>query len=112
MTAMKYLNLAAYKFISLTPEQLILLRDNLKKVSLANEIKGTILLSLEGINLFIAGKGEAIPPLTDYLKTVPAFADLIYKQSESDFIPFKRMRVRIKKEIICMNQPRIQPEKE
>jgi len=109
---MKYLNISAYKFTQLASETLPLLKEQLAQITLAYEIKGTILLSTEGINLFVAGKPQAITQFTHTLSTIPAFADITYKQSESEYIPFKRMLVRVKKEIIFMNHPEIQPEKE
>ena len=59
MITMKYLNLTAYKFITLDLEQLLLLKDKLEKIAITLQIKGTILLSIEGINLFVAGKEKS-----------------------------------------------------
>ncbi len=107
---MKYLNLAAYKFINLETEFLIPLQKQLKQKALQCQIKGTILLSQEGINLFLAGIPELLNSFIDFLTTIPQFADLQFKSSESDYIPFKRMLVRIRKEIITMNDPAIVPQ--
>jgi len=108
---MKYLNLSSYKFIELQPHTLAPLRDAIKQKALEYHIKGTVLLSPEGINLFIAGEKISIDLFTAYLTAIPEFSDLWFKTSESGHIPFKRMLVRIKHEIITMKQPDIQPEK-
>jgi UPF0176 protein len=108
---MKYFNLSAYKFISLAASTLPHLQQQLKQTAISHGIKGTILLSTEGINIFIAGEPQAIQQFTANLIAIAEFADLWFKRSESAAIPFKRMLVRIKKEIIFMDQPHIQPEK-
>lgn len=72
-------------------------------------IKGTILLSSEGINLFLAGTATAMQEFMTYVVNVPAFSDLHIKRSESTHIPYQRLKVRIKPEIIFMNQPSIAP---
>jgi UPF0176 protein len=109
---MKYINLSAYKFIALPLDTLSLLKEQLAQSASTHAIMGTILLSTEGINLFVAGTPASITQFTDAISSIPAFSDLVYKKSESDDLPFRRMRVRIKKEIIYMNQPDIEPEKE
>lgn len=109
---MKYINISAYKFIALPSETLVPLKAALLENTANWGIKGSILLSTEGINLFVAADPQAITRFTDYLNAIPEFSDLTYKRSESDHIPFKRMRVRIKEEIICMNRPEIEPEKQ
>src|SRR5438876_398536 len=102
---MKYHNISSYKFVSLDPDTLPSLRDTLLEQALKFDIKGSILLSTEGINLFIAAKEPSLTDFTDYLKTKPEFSNLWFKLSESDHVPFKRMFVRIKNEIISMKQP-------
>lgn len=106
---MNILNIATYKFISLAAETLPILRDQLKQKAQQCGIKGTILLSTEGINVFLAGEIAAIELWMDDIKTIPEFFDLTFKRSESAYIPFKRLLVRIKREIITMQQPAIQP---
>src|SRR5262245_12638508 len=101
---MAYLNIASYKFVELPEPFLLKLREALQRTAAARGIKGTILLSVEGINLFLAGESEAIKAFTSYLVSLPEFADLQFKFSESSNIPFKRLLVRIKKEIITMQQ--------
>ena len=109
---MTYLNVAAYKFIDLSAPYLLKLHAQLREQAAANNIRGTILLSVEGINLFLAGEFAAMGAFTTYLVSIPEFADLPFKLSESATIPFKRLLVRIKKEIITMQQDAIQPAKQ
>ncbi|WP_323072704.1 sulfurtransferase [Mycetohabitans endofungorum] len=109
---MSIVNLAAYKFISL--DAIDTWRPVLRQRCDALALRGTILLAPEGINLFIAGSREATDAFIDYLRTDPMFggkfADLPFKQSLSDKQPFRRMLVRLKREIITMKSPAIRPE--
>lgn len=73
------------------------------------DLKGTILLSPEGINLFIAGQGEVVDQLMERLRAIPGLAGLKGKISVSEKQPFNRMLVRLKKEIISFGQPDIDP---
>jgi len=102
-----FTNIAAYKFAPLTD-----IRD-LRQRLLAHcrewELKGTILLSPEGINLFVAGPAEPIERLLGELRSIPGLGDLEVKYSESDHQPFRRMLVRLKKEIIAFGVEGISP---
>jgi UPF0176 protein len=71
---------------------------------------GTILLAPEGINVFLAGSRAAIDAIVAHLRADPRFADLAPKESLSAEPPFRKMRVRLKKEIITMKHPLIRPE--
>ena len=73
------------------------------------DLRGTILLSLEGINLFLAGSRENVDQFLETLCSEPEFADLPVKESLSDHQPFSRMLVRLKKEIISMGVQAIRP---
>lgn len=101
-------NAAAYKFVQLSdlPALRLRLRDRSRELGL----RGTILLSPEGINLFVAGPPPAVEQFLTELRQVPGLADLEVKLSPSDYQPFTRMLVRLKKEIIPLGQPEIQPE--
>ena len=103
----KIVNIAAYKFADL-PE-LRSLRARLLALCKAWGLKGTILLSAEGINLFVAGGREKIQLLLAELRGVPGLADLQPKVSETDHQPFRRMLVRLKKEIIAFGVEGINP---
>lgn len=94
----KILNIAGYKFIQLT--QLPALRDQLKINCNALRLKGTILLSSEGANITLAGTVKNTNEFIERLAQNPKFADIQYKKSYSDFVPFKRLLIKIKKEII------------
>lgn len=102
------LNVAAYKFVKLgSLEQL---RVQLREQCMARELRGTILLSHEGINLFLAGPTAELEGFLDELRSLEAFGDLEVKKSYSDKVPFRRMLVRIKREIIPCGIDDIQPE--
>lgn len=108
LKAMQILNIAGYKFITLT--ELSELRVRLLEMCLALNTKGTILLSQEGINISLAGTFENISSFKAYLKEDARFADVTFRESYSEAEPFKRMKVKIKKEIITMRCPDIRPE--
>ena len=105
---MQIVNLSAYKFIRL--DDLPGLRERMLERCHALALKGTILLAPEGINLFLAGPRDAVDAFMAWLREDARFADLMPKQSLSDTVPFGRMRVRLKKEIITMRHPLIRPE--
>jgi UPF0176 protein len=102
-------NIAAYKFISFddTEEKRPQFQDLCREL----DLRGTILLSPEGINLFLAGVRESIDHFLAWLRSDTRFADIEVKESHSDTQPFKRMMVKLKQEIITMKMPLIQPEK-
>ena len=105
---MSIVNLSAYRFVSL--DDLPALRERVLARCEALALKGTILLAPEGINLFLAGSQAATGAFMEWLREDPRFAGLEAKVSLSDDVPFGRMRVRLKKEIITMRQPVIRPE--
>lgn len=107
MAARPFVNIAAYRFASL--EDLKSLRAELLVSSKEWRLKGTILLSPEGINLFVAGEGESVERLLARLRAIPGLEDLAPKYSESDEQPFRRMLVRIKREIIAFGVEGIDP---
>lgn len=100
-------NIAAYKFASLT--DLKPLRERLTEKCRSWGLRGTILLSTEGINLFIAGVRDKIDLLLAELRSIPGLDQLEPKYSESDEQPFHRMLVKIKKEIISFGIEGIDP---
>lgn len=102
-----FTNIAAYKFAPLTG--LKPLRDHLLAFCKAGSLKGTILLSTEGINLFVAGAAESIAGLMTEIHAVEGLEDLTPKYSDSADQPFTRMIVRIKKEIIAFGVEGIEP---
>ncbi len=103
----KLCNIAAYKFTALP--DIRALRSRLLALCRSWGLKGSILLSAEGINLFVAGKREQIDLLLAELRALPALADLQVKFSETEHQPFRKMLVRIKKEIIAFDVEGINP---
>src|SRR5712671_7050326 len=106
-TATPILNIAAYKFLPLA--DLRALRSQLQALCKEADLKGTILLSPEGINLFVAGEAHGIEQLLAELRSWPGLADLQPKVSETRHQPFRRMLVRLKKEIIAFGVEGIDP---
>lgn len=101
------LNISAYKFVAL-PDATAL-RSTLLERALSLQLKGTIVLAQEGINLFLAGPGKAVRGFVSQLQNDQRFADLLPKESWSADQPFKKMQVKVKNEIIRMNHPAIEP---
>jgi UPF0176 protein len=85
------------------------LRSPLKAFCQSLGLRGTILLAREGINSTIAGSRAAIDALLAHLKADPRFKDLQHKESYCDEMPFLRMKVRLKKEIVRLGVPGIDP---
>ena len=101
------LNISCYKFVPL-PDAAAL-RELLHARATAAGLKGTILLAEEGINFFLAGAAEAVRGFVDALRTDARFADLEPKESWSATVPFRKMLVKVKREIIRMNRPAVRP---
>ena len=72
-------------------------------------VRGTLLLAGEGINGTIAGSDEGIQAVLDHIRALPGCADLEVKESRADKMPFYRSKVRLKKEIVTMGQPDLDP---
>lgn len=104
---MTYTVAAFYKFVKLP--DFAEKRDSLQAFCQAQGILGTILLATEGINGTIAGTSVAIDTVISLLRSDPNLADLEYKQSFSDTPPFKRLKVRLRKEIVSLGVPGVDP---
>jgi len=102
------INIAAYKFVGLA--DLEQRKAEMMAQAQALALKGTILLTPEGINLFLAGSRAATEVFLAWLRQDNTFADLDAKYSVSEGVPFKKLLVKIKEEIIRMNHPTIRPE--
>jgi RluA family pseudouridine synthase len=102
-----FVNISAYKFTPI--DNLAERRRSLLQLCKRLGLKGTILISSEGINMFLAGSREAIDEFLEIVTQDKRFEDLPVKESFSDYQPFSRMLVRIKKEIISMGVDEIQP---
>jgi UPF0176 protein len=85
------------------------LRGPLEQVCRDQRVRGTLLLAREGINGTIAGSPEGIAIVLAHIRALPGCADLEVKYSPSAAMPFHRMKVRIKREIVTMGQPDIDP---
>ena len=102
------LNIAAYLFVSL--DDIADLRAKILDECHIRQLKGTILLTGEGINLFLAGGESELRGFLDWLRLDSRFKSLQAKESWSETQPFKKMLVKLKNEIIRMNHPAIRPE--
>jgi UPF0176 protein len=96
-------NVAAYRFVPLA--NLPALRGALHARAEALSLKGTVLLAPEGINLFLAGTRESVDGFLGWLREDVRFAGLPVKESLSETVPFGRLRVRLKREIITLRAP-------
>ena len=101
------LNISTYKFVPVADTEA--LRERCLNKAQALELKGTLLIAEEGINLFLAGTAQAVRSFVAFLQEDPRFADLQPKESWSATQPFRKMLVKVKREIIRMNHPTIQP---
>ena len=101
------LNISCYKFVPL-PDAAAL-RDVLHARAVAAGLKGTVLLAEEGINFFLAGPAGAVRGFVEQLRADARFADLNPKESWSASVPFRKMLVKVKREIIRMDHPAIRP---
>jgi len=101
------LNIAAYHFVSIDqPSDLAqVLHDRAE----AADLRGTILIAGEGINLFLAGEDAAIHGFLDALREDARFADLIVKYSHSREQPFGRLKTKVKPEIISFRRDNASP---
>ena len=102
------LNIAAYRFVSLNDAAAW--RESIRSQGQALQLKGTVLLAGEGINLVVAGAETAVREFMAWLRRDGPFADLEFKESLSAAVPFKRWNVKLKAEIIRMNHPAVQPQ--
>jgi UPF0176 protein len=104
---MPFLTAALYKFVEL-PDHAAL-QAPLLAVCEAHGIKGTLLLAAEGINGTIAGQPEDVHAVLAYLRSDARLAELEHKESWASAMPFYRMKVRLKKEIVTLGVPDVHP---
>lgn len=107
----KYIIASFYKFISLGDDY-----ETLKPPLLAAmqtyHILGTIILAAEGVNGGFAGTPEDIQHFYTYLKQEPRFADLTFKETYDDLMPFDKAKVKCRKEIVTMGVTNLDPNQE
>ena len=107
--ASPFLVAALYHFVSVPRFES--LREPLQALCEDNGVKGTLLLAHEGINGTIAGPDAGIKTVLAYLCAQPEFAALEHKESNASKMPFLRMKVKLKKEIVTMGVENIDPNK-
>lgn len=98
---------ALYKFVAIP--DFADRREPLQSLCEAIGVRGTLLLALEGVNGTIAGTRSAIDQVLAHLRAVPGCEDLDVKESHAEKMPFIRMKVRLKREIVTMGRPGIDP---
>ncbi|WNC70122.1 rhodanese-related sulfurtransferase [Thalassotalea nanhaiensis] len=98
---------ALYKFVTL--ENFEQLRKPIHSAMETNDVKGTLLIANEGINGTIAGTREGIDNVLAFLQADERLANLSHKESFTDEAPFKRCKVKLKKEIVTMGVEGIDP---
>src|SRR5690606_33865728 len=101
------LNLAAYHFVAISDPDA--LARQMRERFEAAALRGTALVTPEGINLFLAGEPELLRVVVAGLRGDARFAGLVVKWSESEHVPFKRLRVKRKREIITFRKDGLDP---
>ncbi len=104
---MSYLIATFYKFVTIS--NLEATRAQILTWCQQREIKGTIILAEEGINGTIAGSSDAIADILTALRSLPGLTDLEHKESTSEKLPFARLKIKIKPEIVTLGLPAINP---
>ncbi|WP_292995497.1 rhodanese-related sulfurtransferase [Nitrosomonas sp.] len=103
----KFVVCALYKFVSLPHYKAI--QQPLQAKLVENQVKGTLLLAEEGVNGTISGSRAGIDSVLGWMETIPEFAGIAVKESMTDEMPFKRSKVKLKKEIVTMGVDGIDP---
>lgn len=85
------------------------LRGPLLEACLSQGVRGSLLLAVEGINGTIAGSRAGIDAVLAHIRALPGCADLDWKESPAERMPFGKMKVKLKREIVTMGQPDIDP---
>jgi UPF0176 protein len=101
------LNIAAYHFVPI--EDPAALASQVRTLAEAGDLRGTVLVAGEGINIFLAGTESAIRVFLDALREDPRFADIVVKESRSQAQPFGRLKVKVKREIIAFRRDQSSP---
>jgi UPF0176 protein len=101
-----FLVAAFYRFATIADREGV--RDRLDALC-RPEVRGTLLVAHEGLNGTIAGPEAAVERVIAGIRALPGFARLEVKYAEADVMPFHRMKVRIKPEIVTMGEPDLNP---
>jgi len=104
------LNISAYLFVVLDDPEAV--RVRVASIAEAHALLGTVLVAHEGINLFVAGPAAGVRAFVESLREDPRLAGLQAKESWSDTVPFRKLLVKVKREIIRMDHPTIRPQAE
>jgi len=96
------LNIAAYRFVAIDDAQAIV--DRLRAEAERNDLRGTVLVAPEGINLFLAGVQAKVESFLAALRADARFAGIEIKRSWSEVVPFARLKVNAKREIIAFRR--------
>ena len=96
-----------YKFTKI--EDLAALQKTIEACCIENDVRGIVLLATEGINSTIAGPRNGVLTVLEFLQKDSRFEGLIWKESTAQKQPFRKLRVRLKKEIVTMGVPSIDP---
>lgn len=98
---------ALYKFTRFSDPDA--LRSGLRAVCDAGGVRGSLLLAPEGINGTIAGPRAGLDAALAAIRALPGCADLEWKESSAQTMPFAKLKVRLKREIVTMGQPHVDP---
>ncbi|MFT4179975.1 MAG: sulfurtransferase [Thermomonas sp.] len=101
------LNIAAYLFVAI--DDVDALTTRLRERACVCDLRGTVLVAPEGINLFLAGDADTLRGFLDWLRADPRFAALHAKESWSDVVPFAKLKVKRKAEIIAFRREQASP---
>ena len=85
------------------------LKTPLSELCEASGVRGTLLLAREGINGTIAGSRAGVDAVLAHIRALPGCADMEWKQSAAREMPFRKLKVRLKREIVTMGQPDVDP---
>ena len=102
------LNISAYLFVHLSDTEDLC--ASIQSQAQHHNLRGTVLLAEEGINLFLAGQADAVRGFVAWLRQDARFAALEPKESWSAAAPFRKLLVKVKREIIRMNCPTVRPQ--
>lgn len=101
------LNLAAYRFVAIDDAAAMV--HHLRKRLADTQLRGTVLVAPEGVNIFLAGAHAELRGFVEWLLTDPRFAPMALKWSESDFVPFRKLEVKAKRETITFRRKGLDP---
>ena len=102
-----YFVAAFYLFTPL--DELESLQASVRRCCEEHDVRGIVLLAPEGINSTIAGSRDGVLAVLDHLRNDPRLAELQWKESQAASPPFRKLRVRLKREIVTMGVPGVDP---